>query len=185
MATSTKPTDVLRHEHQVILMVLDAAEQEAASIAATGMVDAGRVEKMVDFIRTFADRCHHAKEEDLLFARMAERGFPPHAGPIGVMLHEHEQGRAHVRAVAEALPAAAEGDAAALTRVRENLVGYAALLRAHIYKEDNILYPMADQALSEDDQRALAEGFERVEREELGEGVHEYYHRLAHELAGR
>jgi len=85
--------------------------------------------------------------------------------------------------VDEALQAAAGGDEAALTRVRDGLLSYAGLLRAHIQKEDTILYPMADQALTEQDQAELAEAFERVEREEIGAGVHEKYHQLAHELA--
>jgi hemerythrin-like domain-containing protein len=177
------PTEILKHEHQVILMVLGAAEREASSIAAGHAVDVDRVAAMVDFIRTFADKCHHAKEEDLLFVKMIEKGFPREMGPIGVMLHEHELGRSYVRAVDEALAAAGRGEEAARTRVRDGLLGYAQLLRAHIEKEDSILYPMADRAFSEQDQDELLTAFERVEREEMGEGVHEKYHRLAHELA--
>jgi hemerythrin-like domain-containing protein len=180
-----RPTDMLSHEHEVILMVCGAAEREARSMRETGRADAERVAKMVDFFRTFADHCHHAKEEDHLFVKMQERGFPRDAGPVGVMLHEHEQSRACVTAVAAHLAAAAAGDAGALAAVADNLLAYASLLRAHIFKEDNILYPMANQALTEADQAELAAAFERVERDEVGAGVHEKYHALAHELAGR
>jgi len=178
------PTEILKHEHQIILMVLDAAEREVRRIRVGAAVDAEKIEKMLDFIRNFADRCHHAKEEDLLFVRMQQRGMPADSGPIAVMLHEHEEGRARVRAVAAALPRAAQGDASATTAVTTNLLAYIQLLRAHIDKEDNVLYPMADRLLTPQDQRALAEDFERVESEEIGEGVHERYHQLAHELAG-
>jgi len=58
-----------------------------------------------------------------------------------------------------------------------------ALLRAHIDKEDNVLFPMADQLLTAADQKELTEAFEKVEAEEIGEGVHDKYHQLAHELA--
>ena len=180
-----KPTELLSHEHQVILMVCDAAEREAQSMRAGGAVDAERVGKMVEFFHTFADRCHHAKEEDHLFVKMAEKGFPRDFGPVGMMLHELELSRANVAAVADNLAAAAVGDTTAAATVSENLLAYASLLRAHIYKEDNILYPMANQAFSEADQAALAAEFERVERDEIGAGVHEKYHRIAHELAGR
>lgn len=176
-----RPTETLMHEHQIILMVLDAAEREARWIKETGEVQAERVEQMVDFFRNFADRCHHAKEEKLLFVKMQERGMPTEAGPIGVMLYEHDLGRGYVRAVAEALPRAAS-DSAARQTILDNLTRYVQLLRDHIYKEDHILYPMADQLLLPDDQRALEESFERVEREEIGEGVHERYHRIAYEL---
>lgn len=146
-------------------------------------MQAERIEKMLDFFRNFADRCHHAKEEKLLFVKMEERGVPVRGGPIGVMLQEHDEGRRRVRAVAEALPQARSGQASALSTVRSNLLAYIQLLRAHIDKEDNVLYPMADRLFTPEDQRALTEAFEKVEAEEIGEGVHERYHQLAHDLA--
>jgi hemerythrin-like domain-containing protein len=179
------PTEILKHEHQVILLVLDAVEREVRSIQEAGKIHVAEVEKMVDFFRNFADRCHHAKEEDLLFVRMRERGVPVEGGPIAVMLMEHDEGRRHVKAVAEALTGAGSGDASAIASVRSDLESYARLLRAHIDKEDNVLYPMADRLFTAEDQRWLAEAFDRVEAEEMGEGIHEKYHQMAHELAGR
>jgi hemerythrin-like domain-containing protein len=178
------PTDILKQEHQLILMVLDAAEREARAIAGGAAVDPHRLASFVDFIRNFADHCHHAKEEDLLFVRMGEKGFPLQGGPIAVMLHEHELGRAHVAAVADNIAGAAAGVEAARTVMVERLAAYATLLRQHIYKEDNILFPMADQVFGEEDQSALVADFERVERDEIGEGTHERYAALARELAG-
>jgi len=178
------PTETLKHEHQIILMVLDAAEREAQSIQDRGEVQADKIEKMLDFFRNFADHCHHAKEEELLFVKMQERGMPVRGGPIAVMLQEHDEGRQRVRAVAEALPQARSGGASALASVRSNLLAYIQLLRAHIDKEDNVLYPMADRLFTPEDQRALTKAFEKVEAEEIGEGVHEKYHQLAHDLAG-
>jgi len=179
------PTQILMHEHEVILMVLEGAEREARAIAAGGPVDEAKVSQIVDFIRNFADRCHHGKEENVLFARLVERGFPKDFGPIGIMLQEHALGREHVQAIARALPQAVSGDGAARTKLVDSMLGYVALLRSHIHKENNVLFPMAEQALSDEDRAALIEAFERVEREELGEGTHERYHLLAHELAGR
>ncbi len=176
-------TDTLKQEHKVILLVLDAAEREAQSIQSTGKVNAERVEKMLEFLGEFADRCHHAKEEELLFVRMEERGVPREGGPLGHMLAEHEEGRAKVRAIRQWLSKAANGDSEAVENIRTNLSAYVGLLRAHIDKEDNVLYQMADQVFSANDQRELEEAFERVEAEQMGVGAHEKYHQLAHELA--
>lgn len=176
------PTETLKHEHQVILLVLDAAEREALRIQTTGQVRRDRAQDMIEFFRNFADRCHHAKEEKLLFVKMEERGMPVQGGPIGVMLQEHAEGRRLVRATAEALPQAQEGQARALEAVSDGLSAFVRLLRAHINKEDNILYPMADQILTALDQLELAAAFDKVEAEEMGEGVHEKYHQLAHDL---
>ena len=178
------PTETLEHEHEIILVALGAVEREMRQIQAGGPVPVGQVEQMIGFIQNFADRCHHAKEEDLLFVRMQERGMPVQGGPIGVMLQEHDEGRRMVRAAAEALPRAAAGDAGATATLTMNLLGFVRLLRAHIDKENNILYPMADQILTAADQADLTTAFDRVEAEEMGEGTHEKYHQLAHEWAG-
>lgn len=176
------PTETLKHEHKIILMVLDAIEREVISIRDTGKVNQDRLEKIVDFVRNFADRCHHAKEESQLFVKMQERGLPKEGGPIA-LVREHEEGRRLIKAVADAIPQAAQGDRMSKMTISENLLGYVNLLRAHIQKEDNILYPMADRFLTPADQKSLAEAFERIEAHEIGEGVHEKYHQLAHELA--
>lgn len=178
------PTDELKHEHQIILIALDGVEREMQRVQGGGPVPEERVGQMIDFIQNFADRCHHAKEENLLFTRMQDRGLPVNGGPIGAMLHEHEEGRRLVRAAAQALPNAGAGDAAAAAALASNLLAYVRLLRQHIDKEDNVLYPMADQILTAADQTELAAAFERVEAEEMGEGTHERYHQLAHEWAG-
>jgi len=177
------PTKILKHEHQVILLAMDAVEREARQIEATGSVRGDRVAQMLDFFPNFADRCHHAKEEKLLFVKMQERGMPAQGGPIAVMLHEHNLGRQFWATIREALPRAELGEAPAVQAVHDSLAGYAQLLRAHIHKEDTILFPMADNLFSAEDQRLLGEAFDRVEAEEMGEGVHERYHQMAHDLA--
>ena len=101
-----RPTQTLMHEHQVILLAIGAAEREVSHIEATGQIHADRVEQMLDLFPNFADRCHHAKEEKLLFVRMGERGMPAQGGPVAVMLQEHEMGRRFLRAAAGALPGA-------------------------------------------------------------------------------
>ncbi len=177
-----KPTDILMQEHQVILGVLEAALQEARTMDATGEVDAERLDKMVEFFRSFADHCHHAKEEKELFALMEQRGLPAEGGPISVMLTEHDEGRRHVRALAEAAALAREGDTSAAASAARELQAFVKLLRNHILKEDTVLYPLADQILTDEDQSKLAEAFERIEREEVGAGIHEKYYQLAREL---
>jgi len=179
------PTETLVHEHEVILAVVEAAAREAEGIRENGSVDVGRVGKMADFFAGFADACHHAKEEKRLFPRLRERGALDKGCPIEVLEREHEQGREHVRAVRAALPRVSEGDAGAVAEVADHLADYAAMLRDHIRRENDVLFPCADRHLTPADQAELAEGFERVEREETGEGVHERYHALARELTGR
>jgi hemerythrin-like domain-containing protein len=178
------PTAELTHEHEVVLLVVAAMEREAARIRAGEQIDGDAVEKMVTFTREFTDGCHHTKEEQALFPLLSEK-VPMAVSPVNAMLAEHEMGRGHVRTISEALPEAGTGDPFAALTVAGGLEGYAGLLRAHIGKENKVLFPLAERSLGAADKAALAAEFERVEREETGEGVHERYHALAHELSER
>jgi len=176
------PTETLKHEHKIIQLVLAGARREGERVQSTGRMHVEKAQKMVDFFSNFVDRCHHAKEEKHLFLMLEQRGMSARSGPIAVMVEEHRQGRRMIASIAKALPRAAAGHKSALAAVGENLLSYVELLRQHIDKEDNVLYPMADGVLTPEDQQALAGAFEKVEAEEMGEGLHEKYHQLAHEL---
>ena len=177
-------TDVLMAEHRGIERMLDLAERAAARLARGQALPEAVFVDAATFFRNFADRCHHAKEERHLFAAMAERGIPVQGGPIGAMLAEHEQGRAYVRTIREQGERYAAGELSDPERLVEAVQGYVRLLRAHIQKEDGVLYPMADRVLTPAEQEDLAQAFERVERDEMGVGEHERYHAMIDELAG-
>jgi hemerythrin-like domain-containing protein len=171
----------LKDEHTLILEALDAIERKLSALEAGAAADRAYFEKAVQFLRTFADQCHHGKEENLLFKAMVDRGFPRQAGPIAVMLYEHDTGRSFIRGIADG--AAALGtDPGAAQRLLENARGYIELLRAHINKENSILFPMADNVLTAEDQERLGMEFERFETEETGAGVHEAMLKLLDEL---
>jgi hemerythrin-like domain-containing protein len=180
-----KPTDILSQEHRVIEQVLDCLEQMADRCDAQGTLNAQDATNAIAFFRAFADQCHHGKEEAHLFPALEAKGFPRDGGPTGVMLYEHDQGRAFVRGMSDAAETAAQGDSAAQARFVENARGYLALLRQHIEKEDHCLFTMANRAFSEADQRELLEAFAQVEREHLGVGTHEKYLQMADDLADR
>jgi len=175
-------TGNLKEEHQFILRMLKVLIVASDKLERGEDVSLDVFKKAVDFIRTFADRCHHGKEQDTLFPLMGERGIPTHDGPIAVMLMEHEQGRQFVRDLAEAVAKYESGDKEAKSAIVKNARGYAELLDQHIYKEDNILYPMSDKVLSQSDNRELLEKFEKIEKEIIGEGKHEYYLQMIGEL---
>ena len=176
-----KATEILMDEHRVIERVL-AALEEAAQRLEGGQMRAGFFTDAAGFIKGFADGCHHKKEEGVLFVAMTAHGVPQQGGPIGVMLAEHEQGRAFTRGMREAAQKLEAGDGSARGAVIVNARGYVTLLRQHIYKEDNVLFPMADRVIPPESQAKVTEDFERVEHEETGAGVHEKYLALAEKL---
>ena len=137
----------------------------------------------MEFLRGFADQCHHFKEEKILFPAMEEHGIPGEGGPIGMMLQEHEEGRAHVKAMIAAIEQFSTAIGAADDLLLTHARAYVSLLREHIQKEDDILFRMADEVIPEAEQRALLKQFEIHEAEEMGAGAHEKYLDLARHLA--
>jgi hemerythrin-like domain-containing protein len=177
-----KPTEELKTEHRAIERMLRVLEGVSDRLESGEAVDPTHLAQAVEFIQVFADRCHHGKEEDLLFVAMEEAGIPVEGGPIGVMLTEHVIGREYVGTMNRAARQYAAGDARAAEAFAAAARGYVELLRQHIGKEDNILYPMADRALSQAKQDELLEEFEVIEQERVGPGRHEAFHSLLDEL---
>jgi len=157
------PVEILSQEHRIIETKLEALEAEIRAAKGGGPFRREFFEEALDFFRHFADGCHHAKEEDLLFPLLRERGMPQNGGPIAVMLAEHDEGRGYLKAVRSHLDAAAQGSREAQEEVMHNASGYVHLLRSHIYKEDNVLFRMAHMMLQPDDVAELTKQFSAVE----------------------
>ena len=151
----------LRHEHDVILRALAIVERAGERLASGKSLDEGALSELVELVRTFADKCHHGKEEDTLFPVLRAKGVGTVLAPF---LEEHEEGRGYLKTLSSAAPAATR--AAAARR-------YVALLRDHIERENEVLFPMADNVLGPDEHAALAKRYAEVELEVIGPGVHE------------
>ncbi len=177
-----KATDILSSEHRVIERLIASIETASSKLEHGQAVRPGFFVEATDFIKGFADGCHHRKEEGVLFTTMNKYGMPTQGGPIGMMLFEHEEGREFTRGLREAALKLEGGDKTAVPAVLQNARGYCALLKQHIMKEDNILFPMAAQVIPEAQHDQVLEDFEHVEHDETGPGVHEKYLALVERL---
>jgi hemerythrin-like domain-containing protein len=179
------PTEALVKEHEDIRRMLAVVMEMCRRLESGADVPPEHVEQAIDFIRGFADSYHHAKEEDLLFPAMERSGIPRDDGPIAVMLAEHDEGRAFVRAAAEAVERLRQGDSSARPVIASNLRNYAGLLDGHIEKENQVLYPMADSRLSGDDQSQLERDFEQTNTTGDAPQRYERYQGILQDLSGR
>jgi hemerythrin-like domain-containing protein len=164
MNTATKNLEI---DHEYILRLIDVID----IIKENTLPDITHLEMIVDLIRNYADGFHHAKEEEILFPQLTEKGFSLNAGPVAVMLHEHTLGRQYVKNVSDAIQQYKSGKGEMITVIFENLSSYGSLLRGHIAKENNVLFRMADQVLSPEEQQELLRKFGKVENSKLCGGV--------------
>ena len=149
------PTQIMDAEHRLIESVVKALGRVADAIEKGQQADVAMLATAVEFLRVYADKLHHGKEETLFFPMLVKRGVPPQGCPIGGLNHEHEKGRALVRALAEQAPAYAQGKPGAKEGLLETLHGILELYQNHIWKEDAMVFPMADKVLTAADQEEL------------------------------
>jgi hemerythrin-like domain-containing protein len=174
--------EILMDEHRLIEQVLGSFETFAYNVQSGADADRQTVKDFGGFFSGFADKCHHAKEEDRLFIKMNQYGFPKDYGPVAVMLAEHAEGRSHVGVLLQI----GEGNGPLSHSERDAIVdhalAYVPLLRSHIIKEDNILYPMAVQAIPPAEMEAMLSEFKGSERTTEHGSELERFHAMAERL---
>jgi hemerythrin-like domain-containing protein len=175
------PIEVLEAEHRVIQKMVAGMSLLAEQLEGGEPVDVSLLESIVAFLRTFADRCHHGKEETFLFPALIRRGVPSHGCPIGGLTMEHQKGRVMVGELADAIRGYAAGEPPAREDLVKSLRALVAFYPNHIWKEDYLLFPLAGKVLTPEDQQELMNKFETVERE-LGIEGHEGFDKVATEL---
>ena len=176
-----KATQQLIDEHRAVNLMLKVFDHALLR----PRIDLEDVEQIIGFLKGFVDKCHHGKEEDLLFPELIRHGMPESGGPIGQMLYEHQTGRSFIADMEKAVRSLKNGQSDAARRLIDAGRKYRDLLVSHIEKEDQVLFKMADNLLDETVQDRLYEEFETLEIERMGPGQHERYHELLKSLAAK
>ncbi|MGW8188252.1 MAG: hemerythrin domain-containing protein [Desulfobacterales bacterium] len=177
------PIKDLTAEHEAVRLTLRVLEVISTDIDRSGRIANGdHIDSLLEFFGVFVDKCHHGKEEKLLFPALEEVGVGREGGPIGVILDEHRKGRELVGAMTAAMAQHRQGEAAAAARFSEAAKAYIDLLNRHIEKENNVLFSIAGRHLSKDTLSELKKGFDRLETEEIGTGRHAEFHRMLENL---
>ena len=169
----SKAIEDLEHEHEVIASALTIIDRIVSRIRRNERVELPDLQNFVGFLKEFADKCHHGKEEGILFPALIKAGMPVKGGPIEAMLQEHELGRSLVVEMESALKGTPNlsGFGSAADR-------YSALLREHIQKENQVLFPRAERTLSSARLDTIYDAFEEHERKVIGQGRHEALHTM-------
>jgi len=170
-------------EHEAVRVTLKILNRITGDIEKSVNISLPKhLEQLFEFFSVFVDKCHHGKEEELLFPALEAVGISREGGPIGVMLNEHQQGRHLVVKMKRALTQYVNKNAGAAQQLKESADAYIALLNHHIDKENNVLFPMAVQHLSENKLAELKHGFDRIETDKIGTGKHEEFHEMLEDL---
>ncbi|HEY6913606.1 MAG TPA: hemerythrin domain-containing protein [Paludibacter sp.] len=174
--------EILVNEHDSILRMIKIT-QTILENEDTDQVNIEDVEQIIDFIKNFADKYHHLKEEDVLFMEMENYGMSRENGPIGVMLHEHDEGRNFIKQAVEGIEKYKLGNDSSFDQIKYGLLNYCILLTNHIGKENSILYPMAERLLPDAVKEAMAENFEETNSTTVDNEYFDKYLKMVDELS--
>jgi hemerythrin-like domain-containing protein len=164
-------------EHRLIEHMIGLMKSEVSKIAGNGQADPVFIETAVDFFRTYADRCHHGKEEDLLFAQLRGKSLSPdHEKIMSELIEEHRIGRETVRDLLDAAGRYKSGSAAALDKIRERLSFLIDFYPAHITKEDKLFFFPCMDYFTKPELDAMLDRFWEFDRKLIHE---KYAHTIA------
>ena len=157
--------DLMIEEHRNIQRVLRVIRKVCVQIVNGEQVDYGIFDQIIDFVRNYADRHHHSKEENIVFEEMSEQlGQAIAAGPIYGMFAEHDLGRLFIYNLENAVREVRQGNREARVDVIGNAIAYTDLLNRHIDKEDSTIYSLARKRLSENSLAEINRRCMEVER---------------------
>jgi len=166
-------------EHRLIERMLKAIQDILKRIEETQAIDPVHVDTVVDFIRTYADRTHHGKEEEILFEAMKEKPLSEDDRRfMSELIEEHVFGRRTTKALVDANTRYRNGDEAALLEIVEKLQTLIEFYPTHIEKEDKVFFPASRGYFTEEEDQAMLARF----REFDGKMIHEKYENVVKEL---
>jgi len=163
------PIDVLVAEHSLIRQYLSSLSFALEKLEHGETLPAEYVEQVVVFARNFVDKHHHFKEEYQMFRMVAEKHEGTLDAQLDALRNQHEHGRKYITDIATAQEGHQAGEDDKTTTVLESLAAYISMLRQHINREDHIFYPMAREALTDDQMAHLVSEFTAAD-EKAGEG---------------
>ena len=183
MSEFTRWDDFLIAEHEMIERAMAVLKSNLEKLPGG---DHLQVKRAIDFLLEFGDKIHNRKEEDFLFPLMQQRGIPAQGGPIGVMLLEHDAERKLLQQMAAKAPSLAKAKPFEIERFQEEGLEYLKIRAEHIWKENDILYPMARQVMKEGDAEKLLADCRQVNLETYGPGAWDKFTAMVAEVeAGR
>ena len=181
MENYTRWDDFLVAEHEMIeraMAVLKINLEKIDEAIKTPL----QMQRAIDFLLEFGDKIHNTKEENFLFPLMGQKGLPVQGGPIGVMLMEHDAERTLLQRMMGELPNLAEATPVARQKFAAEGFEYLAIRAEHIWKENDVLYPMGRKVFSDEDSASLLDAFKTLDQQTYGDAARDHYAQMLAEV---
>ena len=148
------PIAPLMIEHRIIEQMIGIIENEVDWCDQNGSINIELIDAVIDFIQNYGDRCHHGKEEEILFRELKKKKMSDeHTAIMNELINEHRQSKAKVAELIEARDKFQQGDKMALPVMIECLKFLKSLYPAHIEREDKLFFQPAMDYFSDTGKR--------------------------------
>ena len=181
MENYTRWDDFLVAEHEMIeraMAVLKINLEKIDEAIKTPL----QMQRAIDFLLEFGDKVHNTKEEEFLFPLMGQKGMPVEGGPIGVMLMEHDAERSLLQRMMAELPNLAEAATSARHKFAAEGFEYLTIRAEHIWKENDVLYPMGRKTFTDEDNTSLLDAFKTLDQQTYGDSARDHYAQMLAEV---
>lgn len=173
-----KAIQELKAEHHGIQVMLKILQSISKAIDTHQSVDSEHLKSIHEFLAVFADKCHHGKEEDILFPALQAKGNITMLKMLPILLQEHATGRGYIRALGKKVQEYSAGNRESLKEIGILFRQYSTLLQEHIKSEDETVFPALEHDLDDSLDAELFERFEQLETDVIGLGRHEQFHAM-------
>ncbi len=175
--------DIMVAEHENVRRMLKVIRNISYRVLTNGQYDIDDFPRIIDFVRTYTDKLHHGKEEDILFATMEkELEKLAKSGAITGMYIEHDNGRLYMANLEKGVEAFKKGNDEARLDIIANAICYTDLLDRHIEKENTAMYSFAEKMLSDEIKAYVDEESRKIDLEARSQGTQEKYENMLSEL---
>ena len=181
MENYTRWDDFLVAEHEMIERAMAVLKNNLEKIDEAVKAPL-QMQRAIDFLLEFGDKVHNTKEEEFLFPLMGQKGLPVQGGPIGVMLMEHDAERNLLQRMMAELPNLAEAATTKRQKFAAEGFEYLTIRAEHIWKENDVLYPMGRKLFSDEDNTSLLNAFKTLDQQTYGDAARDHYAQMLAEV---
>jgi len=180
-----KPTEDLKSEHKAITLMLNIMSNISKSIKDKKVFYTNDVEKIVDFLFVYVDKCHRNKEEAVFYPALLMTEYPADKMPVGQIINEHAIGKGYLDEIMSCVVTCKLGSSFSCERIADCITNYVQLIQNHIQKEENDYFPEANKVLSDEAQHEISKQFKHIDDEFVDFGIHNRYDELLKSLESK
>jgi len=176
------PTENLIKEHEEINELLDIMSKIALKIKSKDVFYPTDVEEIIDYLIIIIDKSHHGKEDEVFYPELISSGIPKETAPLSIINYEHTLAKRYLKDISSCVVNCKIGNDFSGELLADSLTNYVVVIKNHIQREEEIIFPIANEVLSSEKQNEITQRFEDIEQKNISHGFFDHFNKLLKKL---